>query len=199
MSEKQPKTNTKEADILKKSFLDAIKDGIGFDEWLKRDINLLSSLNIAKEQEITQKNGKKKNKMIFKDELRRLFFFASRLYYAKKRYDSQMESLEGYFRYKAVIDDHASEIHKKFHNIVLPKNDPFWDKFYPPNGLECGCQVQVLSEFEMRSDGYCALENSNTLDTTSLAQSEFFAQNFGKIGLKSKLIEPFIEDCKLPK
>ena len=79
MPEKQPKTNTKEADILKKSFLDAVKDGIGFDEWLKRDINLLSSLNIAKEQEITQKNGKKKNKMVFKDELRRLFFFASRL------------------------------------------------------------------------------------------------------------------------
>ena len=164
MLEKQPKTNTKEADILKKSFLDAIKDGIGFDEWLKRDINLLSSLNIAKEQ----------------------------------RYDSQMESLGGYFRYKAVIDDHASEIHKKFHNIVLPKNDPFWDKFYPPNGLECGCQVQVLTEFEMRSEGYSAFQNSNDLDTTGLAQSEFFARNFGKIGLKSKLIGPFIEDCKLP-
>lgn len=197
MPEKQPKTNTKEADILKKSFLDAVKDGIGFDEWLKRDINLLSSLNIAKEQEITQKNGKKKNKTVFKDELRRLFFFASRLYYAKKRYDSQMESLGGYFRYKAVIDDHASEIHKKFHNIVLPKNDPFWDKFYPPNGLECECQVQVLTEFEMRREGYRALQNSNDLDTTGLAQSKFFARNFGKIGLKSELIAPFIKDCKL--
>ncbi len=187
----------RKASTLAQSFMYAIDDGIGFDEWIKKEIALLSFLGFVKDIKIMQKNGKTKQKLIFQDGLEILFNFANRLYYAKRRYDSQMKSLGKYFRYVAVIDNLTNQAHASIHNIILPKMDPFWDRFYPPNGLKCRCQVQVLTDTEVAAKGYTITTDSSNLNTDEILESEFFAENFGKLGLKVDLIEPFIQICEL--
>lgn len=51
----------------------------------------------------------------------------------------------------------------KLHGVILPENDPRWNKIYPPNGWACRClvtgrmkhQVKVdLEEMRRRVDGF---------------------------------------------
>lgn len=47
-------------------------------------------------------------------------------------------------QYRTAYDDRVRESHAALHNVTLPPSDPFWDKYYPPNGWRCRCTtVQV--------------------------------------------------------
>ena len=46
-----------------------------------------------------------------------------------------------YWEYRTMDDDKVREEHKKLHGIILPANDPRWNKIYPPNGWKCRCYV----------------------------------------------------------
>ena len=48
--------------------------------------------------------------------------------------------------YKTVGDSRVREEHKEKNGIVKPVNDPFWDKWYPPNGHRCRCYVIQTDE-----------------------------------------------------
>ena len=43
--------------------------------------------------------------------------------------------------YKTVKDNRVREEHKNLQDITKPVDDPFWDKWYPPNGWHCRCYV----------------------------------------------------------
>jgi SPP1 gp7 family putative phage head morphogenesis protein len=53
-----------------------------------------------------------------------------------------------YLQYDAVMDDRTREDHAKLEGIVLLASDPFWRKYYPPNGWNCRCTVRQLDEFD---------------------------------------------------
>ena len=55
------------------------------------------------------------------------------------------EILWGY-RYVTVGDDRVREEHMKLDGVTLPKEDPFWRKFWPPNGWGCRCTALPLFE-----------------------------------------------------
>ena len=38
--------------------------------------------------------------------------------------------------------------HKAWDGIVLPVDDPFWERHYPPNGFNCNCGVRQLTKAE---------------------------------------------------
>lgn len=59
-----------------------------------------------------------------------------------------------YLHYVAIMDNRVRDSHKAFHGLILPKDDPFWDDNYPPNGFNCRCKVQALSLDEARALGY---------------------------------------------
>ncbi len=42
-----------------------------------------------------------------------------------------------YLMYNAILDGHTTNLCRKLHGTVKPKDDPFWDKFYPPNHHNC--------------------------------------------------------------
>lgn len=42
-------------------------------------------------------------------------------------------------RYVAVTDDRTRQLHKNWHNIILPIDHPFWQTHYPPNDYGCRC------------------------------------------------------------
>jgi SPP1 gp7 family putative phage head morphogenesis protein len=48
------------------------------------------------------------------------------------------EILWGY-EYNTVGDDRVRPEHEALHGSKLPKDDPFWQSFWPPNGYNCRC------------------------------------------------------------
>ena len=67
--------------------------------------------------------------------------------YNAGRWQSQIEDdNRPYFHYVAVLDPVTRQSHRELHNTVLPKDDPFWDVNYPPNGWGCRCRVRALTE-----------------------------------------------------
>lgn len=58
-----------------------------------------------------------------------------------------------YLRYVAVMDERTRAQHRQWHDVILPADDPFWDKFYPPNGWHCRCSVQQLSARDLERRG----------------------------------------------
>ena len=45
-------------------------------------------------------------------------------------------------KYITAHDERVREEHAKLHGVIVPINDEFWDKHYPPNGWRCRCSVQ---------------------------------------------------------
>ena len=58
-----------------------------------------------------------------------------------------------YILYTTAGDNRVRPQHKKWHNLVLPVDDPFWDTHYPPNGWSCRCQANSLSERNLKKRG----------------------------------------------
>lgn len=60
-----------------------------------------------------------------------------------------------FLRYVAIMDDRTRPEHAKRHNLCLPVDHPYWDKWAPPCGWNCRCTLQSLSERDvgrMRSE-----------------------------------------------
>lgn len=69
---------------------------------------------------------------------------------------AEQEAAKGrtlYIRYSAVLDGRTRPAHKRWHDIVLPHDDPFWRTHYPPNGWRCRCSVQILTERQLKRYG----------------------------------------------
>lgn len=57
------------------------------------------------------------------------------------------EILWGY-EYVTVGDDRVRENHAVLDGVKLPKEDRFWQNFFPPNGYNCRCQAVPIFEKE---------------------------------------------------
>lgn len=79
---------------------------------------------------------------IFRTQLQ-MAFQAGR-YQAEQHPDIQ-EILWGY-KYVTTGDDRVRDEHAALDGVTLPKDDPFWQRFYPPNGWNCRCQVIPIFE-----------------------------------------------------
>ncbi|SNA87689.1 conserved hypothetical protein [Flavobacterium psychrophilum] len=61
---------------------------------------------------------------------------------------SELGSSERYFlQYRTSNDNRVRDEHAALNNTTLPKEDPFWDSYYPPNGWRCRCiAIEVLKD-----------------------------------------------------
>lgn len=59
-----------------------------------------------------------------------------------------------WLRYVAVLDSRTRPEHRAWHGTVLPVDDPFWQTHFPPNGWNCRCTVQQLSDRDVERFGY---------------------------------------------
>lgn len=44
-------------------------------------------------------------------------------------------------QYRTAGDDKVRPEHAELNGVILPKSDPFWDEYFPPNGWNCRCTV----------------------------------------------------------
>jgi SPP1 gp7 family putative phage head morphogenesis protein len=55
-------------------------------------------------------------------------------------------------QYRTANDERVRQSHRPLHGITLPAKDPFWDKYYPPNGWNCRCTVVRVKDNHPVSD-----------------------------------------------
>ena len=56
------------------------------------------------------------------------------------------EKLFPNLKYRTQGDDKVRPEHAQLDGIIRPINDPFWKKYYPPNGWRCRCDVVQTAE-----------------------------------------------------
>jgi len=56
------------------------------------------------------------------------------------------------WEYVTVGDDRVREAHERLDGIKRKVGDPFWEKFWPPNGWGCRCQAVAIYDEDERQD-----------------------------------------------
>lgn len=72
------------------------------------------------------------------------------------RWQEQVENRDNqpYLRYVAMQDMRTRPDHRMLHDKVFPVDDPFWMTHYPPNGWNCRCHVEGVSEARLKRRGW---------------------------------------------
>ncbi|MBP5857284.1 minor capsid protein [Marivibrio halodurans] len=71
-----------------------------------------------------------------------------------------------YIRYSAVLDSRTRPQHRAWHDIILPIDHPFWRSHTPPNGWNCRCTIQILTERGLRRRGLVPTADADIPSTT---------------------------------
>ena len=64
-----------------------------------------------------------------------------------------------YLQYQTAGDGRVRPEHAALNNIIKKVGDPFWDKFMPPNGWNCRCDVIQLDEGTITNTENLVVEN----------------------------------------
>ena len=94
--------------------------------------------------------------------------------------------------YRTMEDDRVRPEHQALDGITLPLSDPFWNKYYPPNGWNCRCTVDQLPS---------TVKLDNPAAAGKLAKNEakvvpLFQNNVGKSGIIFKDSHPYFQSAK---
>jgi len=57
-------------------------------------------------------------------------------------------------QYRTAGDNRVRDEHAALNNITLPKSDPFWSSYTPPNGWNCRCTTVEVLKDKYEGDGY---------------------------------------------
>lgn len=102
----------------------------------------------------------KLNKKYNRHYLEAEYEFAVQSAQSADQWNSLEENDERYWlQYRTAKDDRVRVSHQALHGTTLPKTDPFWNEFYPPNGWRCRCvAVEVLARNNEKSNSKKAIE-----------------------------------------
>ena len=68
---------------------------------------------------------------------------------AQERQARAMPDVFTHAKYVCMMLPTSREQHQQWNGIVLPVNDPWWNKHSPPNGFGCLCEKEFISKYEM--------------------------------------------------
>lgn len=117
--------------------------------------------------------------------------------YAKRRYQELFDEAQNgnfkYWRYNSFQDDRVRPEHRALNNVVKLFNDPFWNKYFPPNGYNCRCYV--TTDFEIEEDAQDLTQEK--LEEAEKATPNEFKKNLGKTQgiFTSKPSHPYISSA----
>lgn len=78
------------------------------------------------------------------------------------------------FTYSTVGDDRVRQTHKELDGTSLPKDDPFWLTYWPPNGY--GCRCTVLEEYDEQ-----VVKEPGTINGETVQPDKGFNYNAGEV------------------
>ncbi len=83
------------------------------------------------------------------------------------KWESFSDDTERYYlQYRTAGDDKVRVSHSKLNGITLPKDDPFWDEYFAPNGWRCRCVIiEVLARKYQKSDSKEAIAKGEKATT----------------------------------
>jgi SPP1 gp7 family putative phage head morphogenesis protein len=99
--------------------------------------------------------------------------------------DLQEDTDRYLLQYRTAGDERVRDSHATLNRITLPKDDKFWDRYYPPNGWRCRClAIEVLARDHPKSDPAAAMAEGDKA-TTQIGKDgknrlEIFRFNPGK-------------------
>ena len=131
---------------IKESIIEAQKNGLSFQSWKKNIKPILIKKGWWGEVEVhNPKTGETKKIFVGTKRLKTIFYTNARVSYqvakAKKYYEDNNVK---YLKYIAILDNKTRPSHRALHGTILPKDDPFWETYYPPNGWNCRCRVRAI-------------------------------------------------------
>lgn len=98
---------------------------------------------------------------------------------ACKWHEWQAEGDEYNLQYRTAGDERVREAHAALDGVTLPPSDKFWNKYLPPNGWNCRCQVvQVLRDDYPQTNSNQATEWGDAC--TADPKEKIFRFNAGK-------------------
>lgn len=98
---------------------------------------------------------------------------------AAKWHDFEQDGDRYDLQYRTANDGKVREEHALLHETTLPASDPFWDKYFPPNGWNCRCTVvQVRKGKYPTSDPAMAMLRGD--NCTDGVKQQMFRYNPGK-------------------
>lgn len=123
---------------------------------------------------------------------------------ASKWVEFEQDGDEYNLQYRTANDDRVRYSHQLMHGITLPPSDPFWSKFFPPNGWRCRCNaVQVRKSRYPQSDSATANDLGNkatyTVGAGGVNTSEMFRFNPGKQNIIFPPHHPYFNDKEVTK
>jgi hypothetical protein len=134
---------------IKKAMEQAIEKGESFEHFKK---NLAPTLQQkgwwGKKQMIDPVTGKTVNAQLGSDRrLKTIYATNLRSAYQEGRWErSQASTSHPYLMYRVGNSRHHRKEHLAWDGLILPKDDPWWNSHYPPNGWGCKCWTQAVSE-----------------------------------------------------
>lgn len=97
---------------------------------------------------------------------------------ASKWHEFEADGDRYYLQYRTANDDRVRDSHRLMHNITLPRTDPYWNRYFPPNGWRCRCTaVQVRKQKYEATDSKYAMAAG---DKATGGNNEIFRFNPGK-------------------
>jgi SPP1 gp7 family putative phage head morphogenesis protein len=81
----------------------------------------------------------------------------------------RLKRVRPYLRYVAVMDARTRPLHAAWHDTILPIDHPWWETHAPPNGWNCRCSLQSLSERDLDRYGLKVSEAAPELDWREVA------------------------------
>lgn len=170
------------------SLINALEEGKPFEEW-KREIKpTLEKYGWLGETTVTDpRTGETKTIYVGSKRLETIFNTNMRVSYNVGRYD-QMKALpiSVYWRYVAILDNRTRPSHQALHGMIRHRDDPFWQKNYPPNGWNCRCKVTAYSEKDIKDRGWTITPPDTSLPPGYTGPDPDWDYNVGE-GNKQKL------------
>jgi SPP1 gp7 family putative phage head morphogenesis protein len=65
----------------------------------------------------------------------------------------RLKARRPWLRYITAGDHRVRDAHKSWHGIILSADNPWWNTHFPPNGFNCRCHVQQLSDRDLERYG----------------------------------------------
>ena len=98
---------------------------------------------------------------------------------AAKWHDFEQDGDRYDLQYRTANDGKVREEHALLNGTTLPPSDPFWDKYFPPNGWNCRCTVAQVrkGKFPTSDPAMAMLRGDNCTDGV---KQKMFRYNPGK-------------------